>query len=315
MSTCIGSAIVVTHCSRNCIEVCLQALTNQSGWEIFVIDNASNDDTAELVRRLSPGVRVVANPENIGFAAAVNQGVRVAQGDLVLILNPDCVANPGALDRLAEAFADPNVMALGGMLVDLGGQPQKGFTVRRFPTLGRVFAEIFLLNRIWPSNTWNRRYRCLDLDYAKQQDVEQPAGACLAFRREVWERIGGFDEAFFPVWFEDVDFCRRIHDAGLKILYSPKVLFTHAGAHSVGQLPYAQRQLYWYANLQRYFKKHHSALALGVLRAGILVGLVFRSFLALVGAKPDGVGRWEAVRGYAQVVGSAYQTWRSRSNQ
>jgi N-acetylglucosaminyl-diphospho-decaprenol L-rhamnosyltransferase len=304
MSTSIGSVIIVTHNSRGCVEACLRALQNQIGWHTLIVDNASNDNTAELARRVSPDVHLIENPKNIGFAAAVNQGVRAAQANLVLVLNPDCVATEGALDRIAKVFADSEVVAMGGMLIGEDGQPQKGFAARRFPTLGSMLAEILLLNRAWLSNPWNRRYRYLDMDYTKEQDVEQPAGACLAFRREVLERIGGFDEAFFPVWFEDVDLCRRIYDAGLRIRYSPSVVFFHAGAHSVGLIPYSQRQLYWYTNLQRYFRKHHSALELGVLQLGIVVGLVLRSFLALLGTKPEGVGRLEAIRAYARVIGS-----------
>jgi N-acetylglucosaminyl-diphospho-decaprenol L-rhamnosyltransferase len=304
MSTSAGSVIIVTHNSRGCVEACLRALQNHSEWHTLIVDNASDDNTAELARRVSSDVHLIENPKNIGFGAAVNQGVRAAHANLVLVLNPDCVATEGALDRIAKVFADPEVVAMGGMLIGHDGQPQKGFAARRFPTLGSMLAEIFLLNRAWPSNPWNRRYRYLDMDYTKEQEVEQPAGACLAFRREIWEKVGGFDESFFPVWFEDVDFCRRIRNAGSKIIYTPEAVFTHAGAHSVGRIPYTQRQLYWYTNLQRYFRKHHSARDLGLLRIGIIGGLVFRSLLAVLGIKPKGVGRLETIRTHARVIGS-----------
>jgi N-acetylglucosaminyl-diphospho-decaprenol L-rhamnosyltransferase len=302
MSPSVGSVLIVTHNSADSIAACLNSLTSCPNWEIIVIDNASQDQTVELVRRQAPKCRIIENSENEGFAAAVNRGVRTAAIDVLLVLNPDCIAHTGALNRLEEIFADSNLGVLGGQLIGSDAQPQRGFVVRRFPTLGGMLAEIFLLNRIWPRNPWNRRYRCLDMDYAKEQQVEQPAGACLAFRREVWERVGGFDETFFPVWFEDVDFCRRIHDAGMKILYSPSIVFTHQGAHSVGQVQYCQRQFYWYRNLQRYFAKHHSRVSVTILRFGIFAGLLFRAALAAVGIKPKCVGTMQAIQTYSRVA-------------
>ena len=154
-----------------------------------------------------------------------------------------------------------------------------------------MLAEVLLINRIWPTNPWNRRYRCLDLDYTKVQEVEQPAGACLAIKRRAWEDAGGFDESFFPVWFEDVDFCSRLRDKGWKIVYSPGAVFTHVGGHSVKKLPFRDRQVFWYKNLLRYFRKHHRHWEVSVLRAGIAIGLLLRVLLALGRrATGDGVG-------------------------
>ena len=96
-----------------------------------------------------------------------------------------------------------------GKLVDKTGVAQKGFTIRRFPTPASLIFELFGINRLWPSNPVNRRYRYLDRDLDQPGPVEQPAGAFLMFRRDVWKRLRGFDESFHPVWFEDVDYCRR----------------------------------------------------------------------------------------------------------
>ena len=108
--------------------------------------------------------------------------------------------------------------------------------VRRFPSLGSMLAEVLLLNRLWPGNPWNVRYRCLDLDYRTLQEVDQPAGACLAIKQQAWEAAKGFDGSFFPVWFEDVDFCRRLRNGGWKVVYCPDAVFRHVGAHSVSKL-------------------------------------------------------------------------------
>ncbi len=165
-----------------------------------------------------------------------------------------------------------------------------------------MLCEVLLLNRVWPGNPWNRRYRCMYLDDTQPQFVDQPAGACLAMRREAWESIGGFDESFYPVWFEDVDFCRRLVDRGWKIAYVPEARFTHAGGHSVSKLPFRDRQAFWYANMVRYFSKHHGRLKTAMLRAGILAGLALRSLLSLIGLGPEGVPTREALHGYAHAA-------------
>ena len=128
--------------------------------------------------------------------------------------------------------------------------------------------------------------------------AEQPAGAFLMFSRKAWLDVGGFDERFTPVWFEDVDFCRRLRDAGWKIVYCPDAIFPHTGGHSVSRLSFRDRQSYWYKNLVRYFAKHHSRAQTIILRVGITAGLLFRALLSLVGLSPDGTSGSEAIKAY-----------------
>jgi GT2 family glycosyltransferase len=161
-----------------------------------------------------------------------------------------------------------------------------------------MLAEVLLVNRAWPGNPWNVRYRCLDLDYRRAQEVEQPAGACLAVKRQAWDEVNGFDEGFSPVWFEDVDFCRRLRTKGWKIVYCPDAIFSHSGGHSVSRLAFRDRQSYWYKNLVRYFAKHHSRTQLAILRVGVAVGLLLRALLSLVGFRPSGTSISEAVEAY-----------------
>ena len=127
----------------------------------------------------------------------------------------------------------------GGKLVDPGGAPQAGFAVRNLPTALTLIFEVLLINRIWKNNRVNWHYRCSGLDLSQPAKVEQPAGALFLFRRSVWERLGGFDEGFYPLWFEDVDFCRRAKDDGYHMYYVPAVQAVHEGGHSSG--PYQWR--------------------------------------------------------------------------
>jgi N-acetylglucosaminyl-diphospho-decaprenol L-rhamnosyltransferase len=267
-----------------------------------MVDNNSKDDTVRMARTLPLELYTLINAHNVGFAGAVNQALKVAEGDLVVILNPDTIATAGSLDKLAQALKTDTVGAAGGLLLNEDGEPQKGFTVRRFPTIGSMLAEVLLVNRVWSGNPWNVRYRCLDLDYQTTQEVEQPAGACLAVKRQAWETVNGFDEGFFPVWFEDVDFCRRLRDRGWRIVYRPDAIFVHAGAHSVNRLAFRDRQSYWYGNLLRYFAKHHSRSELALLRMGIALGLLVRTLLSLVGFRPAGTSVTETMGAYWHVA-------------
>jgi len=218
----------------------------------IVIDNASSDRTLEEVR-VRGAVRVIANRENRGFAAAVNQGVQACSAEYLLMLNPDAHIL-AALDGLIEASRQYGLAS--GKLLDKTGKPQKGFTIRRFPTALTLWLELAGLNRLWPANPVNRRYRYLDRDLDQGGPAEQPAGAFLMFRRDVWQRLGGLDEGFYPIWFEDVDFCRRAADAGYRIEYVPQAEAEHAGGHSVLQIPQGCREQYWCASLLRYASGH-----------------------------------------------------------
>jgi GT2 family glycosyltransferase len=264
--------IIVTYNSAAEIGACLDAAL-ASGAEIVVVDNASSDSTcAEIERR---GVRLIANPQNRGFAAAVNQGFTAVTAPYVLLLNPDAVLQT-SLDPLRQACDLPGSAGAGGQLVDSHGRPQAGFMVRRLPTVASLALEALLLNRLWPNNPVNRRYRCLDLDLSAVSIVEQPAGAFLMVRRAVWQELGGLDESFFPLWFEDVDFCCRIKDRGLSLYYMPRAVAKHTGGHSIPQLPVENRRVYWYRSLLRYTFKHFHPIQFRVVCLAVWGGAFLR---------------------------------------
>jgi N-acetylglucosaminyl-diphospho-decaprenol L-rhamnosyltransferase len=296
------SAIVVTYNSGAAISACLGALTGEQ-CEIIVVDNASVDDTVQRVKQHP--AQLLANQQNRGFGAAVNQGAKEATGDALLILNPDAIAEPEAVAALLRCMESNGADAVGGALLEADGQPARGFAFRRLPTLWSLIFEATLVNQLWPGNPVNRRYRCLDADYSRQQEVEQPAGACLAIRRSAWDKVGGFDEQFFPVWFEDVDLCRRLLDQGSRILYCPDARFHHSGAHSVGQLSFRDKQLFWYRNMLRYARKHFSGWQVFLLRLAIIKGMILRMIGALFGARTAPLG--ESLRAYWTVITNSFE--------
>ncbi|HWE07403.1 MAG TPA: glycosyltransferase family 2 protein, partial [Rhizomicrobium sp.] len=225
--------VIVTYNSAAEIGPCLDAAI-ASGAEVVVVDNGSRDGTISQIARR--GARLIANPENRGFAAAVNQGFRaLSECAYVLLLNPDAVIE-SSLAPLRDACSRQKIAGAGGMLLGSDGAPQTGFMVRRFPTPASLILEAILLNRVWPGNPVNRRYRALDLCLDKESDVEQPAGAFLMTRRSVWEELQGFDEGFHPLWFEDVDYCKRAFDRGYMFRFVPFAVARHTGGHSIPQL-------------------------------------------------------------------------------
>lgn len=275
------AVVVVTHNSAAEVVECLAALRRHA-WskdgtaaEVVVVDNASSDGTCEAVEAQAPAARLIRNQSNRGFAAAVNQGVRATASPLVLLLNPDAYLQSG-LGELVRAFDSGEVGAAAGRLDGVSGKWQRGFNVRAFPTPAALASEVLLLNRLWPRNPANRRYRMLDFDPRREQDVDQPAGAFLMFRREIWEKLGGLDEAFHPLWFEDVDFCLRLRQAGLRIRYVPGAVARHAGGHSVRPAAVQFRQLAWYGSFLQFCHKHYSAATFRGLRAATAAGLGMR---------------------------------------
>jgi hypothetical protein len=282
--------VIVTRNSEEVIGACLDALAKMAPQLMpVVVDNASTDDTLQRVRA-HQGVRVIANRENRGFAAAVNQGVASfaaehvegTDADLVLLLNPD-VNLLTAVDILADASAKYGLAA--GKLVDMTGRAQAGFTIRRFPTAASLIFELFAINRLWRSNPVNRRYRYLDKNLDEAGEVEQPAGAFLMFRRDVWRQLGGWDEEFHPIWFEDVDFCRRAIDAGFHIQYIPDAAASHIGGHSVSQVPASSRAGYWCASVIRYASKHFREPGYRGVCAAVVLSSIPRMVVGMILAR------------------------------
>jgi N-acetylglucosaminyl-diphospho-decaprenol L-rhamnosyltransferase len=269
--------VVVTHNSAAEIRGCLDALAaadSVSEIDTIVVDNASDDGTVEKIA--ARGVRLIVNANNAGFAAAVNQGVRATDAPLILLLNPDAYLEHG-LDALAAHFEDPGTGAAGGLLTDADGSPQTGFMARNLPSPAALIFEVLGINRLWPRNPVNWHYRCLGKDPVIPGLVEQPAGAFLMFSRKVWERLGGFDERFWPIWFEDVDFCTRLKQAGLNVYYNPIARARHTGTHSIRSLPVEIRERYWYGSLLKYAAKHYHSIAYRAVCFAVVSGAAMRA--------------------------------------
>jgi N-acetylglucosaminyl-diphospho-decaprenol L-rhamnosyltransferase len=284
--------VVVTYNSAEVIERCLDSCAQL---QVVVVDNASQDQTRDLVRRHT-AVRLIANQDNRGFGGAANQGAAALDTELILLLNPD-VELQGSIAPMEEACTRDGFGLAAGKLVDESGKVQAGFTLRRFPTPWTLVFEVLGVNRLLPPNPVNRRYRCLDVDLSKSGEADQPAGAFLMFRREVWQRLGGFDTQFHPIWFEDVDFEKRARDLGLKIAYVAETSARHRGGHSIAGLNWRCREVCWYVSLLRYASKHFRPYAYRGVSAAVMLGSLFRAVVGMI--------RWRSVapiKVYAKVA-------------
>jgi N-acetylglucosaminyl-diphospho-decaprenol L-rhamnosyltransferase len=278
------SVVIVNWNSGSYLRKCvLSLMRNAPSCEIIIVDNHSRDKSLALVASENLPVKILRNNRNLGFAAACNLGWRESRGEFVLFLNPDCECLPGAIDGLADTLLkDSAIWAVGGLLVDAFGKHQSGFNVHSFPTVGSVFAQMLFLDEIWPHNPWTSRYHMSGLNSNAASDVDQPAAACLMLTRKALEACRGFDEAFFPAWFEDVDLCKRIREAGGRICFQPGATFVHAGGSSIDALGSELFLKHFHANMIRYFLKHHGKKCANRVRILVVLGLRLRAGLSLL---------------------------------
>ena len=247
--------------------------------EVIVVDAASADGSADMVRAEFPAVRLIAEAENLGYTRGNNLGLRAANGRYLLILNPDTqVVGEGLAQMVAYMEAHPQVGVLGPQLIHPDGAIQS--TRRRFPTLITAFFESTWLQPRAPRSVLDRYY-ALDLPDDAVAEVDWVMGAALLARREAYAQVGGFDEGFF-MYSEEVDWCRRMKMAGWQVVYFPLARVIHHAGRSSEQVP-AATHIRFNASKVRYFRKYHGALAAEVLRGFLLGNFAFQ--LALEAAK------------------------------
>lgn len=245
------AAVVVSYNVADLLLGCIDSLRADGVEEIVVVDNASSDASVEVLRAHDPSVEVLALERNLGFAAAANRGVALTTTPYVAILNPDLVLDPPVSKVLAETLDRDEGLGLVGPRIrtpDGALYP----SVRTFPNFVDAAGHAFL-HFVWPTNPFTRRYRMLDWDHELPADVDWVAGTFMMARRRAWDEIGGFDEAFF-MYLEDVDLCRRMHDAGWRVGYEPAASVVHVIGCSTDQTPYRMIAIH-HLSLWRYALK------------------------------------------------------------
>ncbi len=267
------SVVIVTYNSRRVVPACLASLaahTSRSTCEIVVVDNASSDGTAEMIAREFPWVRLVRH-RNHGLSAGINAGVEASSGEYVAVLNPDIRFDGDVVSPLAAYLRDhQDAGVVAPKLLNDDGTLQ--MSCRAFPGYSTAFFNRYsILTRLFPRNRMSSRYLMSNFDHSSLQDVDWVSGAALMFSRRVFDELGGWDPAFF-LFNEDVDFCRRAHDAGYRVVYYPGV----AVYHSIGisESTSARLIIERHKSIWRYYRKH---LRGGLLRDAVTgAGIVTR---------------------------------------
>jgi GT2 family glycosyltransferase len=281
------SIVVVSFNSADYLPACLGSLQQAPRWEeeleLFVVDNASSDGSADLVARDFPRARLLRNTENVGYARAVNQGIAATSGRYVLVMNPDCEVRPGAVATLVEHLdRHPGGAVAGPRILNPDGSLE--YSARAFPDhFTFLFNRYSLLTRLFPNNRFSRRYLLSDWDHLSVREVDWLSGAFLVVRRAAIAQVGAMDEAYF-MFNEDVDWCRRMKQAGWSNVYVPDAQVVHHVGASRGRV--APRVIVErHRGMIHYFHKHHPtnpvmrtlADALILARAGVmLVGNAFK---------------------------------------
>jgi GT2 family glycosyltransferase len=227
------SIVIVNWNTKAMLADCLESVFEPGTGlesEVFVVDNASADGSAAMVRERFPQVRLIANTQNVGFARASNQAIKESVGRYVLLLNPDTEVLPGALRTLCDFIeSHTKVGAVGPMIVNPDLTLQS--SCNPMPTLWREFWRLMLLDNIVPQSI----YREEDWDTTAAHEVEVIQGDCLLLRREALSNVGLFDEAFF-MFTEEVDLCFRLLRAGWLLYWVPMARVIHYGGQSTCQV-------------------------------------------------------------------------------
>ena len=280
----ISAVIIVYNGLRFLPELMRTLVENLSAitHEIILVDNGSTDGSAEYLKSHYSDCRLIENGRNLGFAPAVNIGLREADGEYLYILNQDLRFRSGATSALlARLQNEPGLGLIGPGFVDFDGRPQR--SVRAFPTYRHVIYRALLLDRIFPRHREFANWRMGWFDHKSEAYVDQPMGAVMLIPRPVVEKVGPMDERF-PLLFNDVDYCRRIKDAGYRLLYCPQAVVEHFVGASTAKRPYYMK-LVSHRSMYRYLAKYarwYEYPALWLCGLLLAIGLVFSVGLGFI---------------------------------
>ncbi|EKD57856.1 MAG: WsbD [uncultured bacterium] len=223
------SIIIVSFNTKELLKSCLNSVIGSSKefqTEIFVVDNNSSDNTAAMIKKDYPQIKLIANKKNLGFSKANNQALKLAKGKYVLILNPDTKLAPDTISEMIKFMEKDPKIAVSTCRVELpNGQIDRDCR-RHFPTPWRAFCHFSKLAKLFPHSKLFNQYYFGYLSPATEHEIDSCVGAFMMVRQSIVKKVGLFDEDFF-FYGEDLDWCWRFKDAGYKIMYTPRTKIIH----------------------------------------------------------------------------------------
>ena len=280
--------VIVNYKARDLLRDCLRSVQSNQGVcpEVYVVDNASADGSVQMTQEEFPGVHLLSLPENIGYGAANNVGLRFALDQVsgpprfLLLLNPDTVLPPAALAQ-SIAFLDEHheAGAVGPKLVRQDGSLDKACR-RGFPTPAVALYHFLFLDRLFPQSPRFARYNVTYLDADKQAEVDSLVGAFMLIRREALEQAGLFDESFF-MYGEDLDLCFRIRQQGWQIWYDPDITVLHYKGASSRQNS-SKANFEFYRAMLLFHRKHFASRTFFLVNWLIVAAIVIKGGWALL---------------------------------
>lgn len=249
-------------------------------FEVIVVDNNSGDASVEMIKKEFPQVQIMENKENLGFGKANNQGLKIAQGDYLMLLNTDVVVLDAALNKLVS-YLDQHteVMMVGPRLLNKDLTFQHACR-RMLPNPTNSFFHLFGLTKIFKNNKFVNEYKQYAIDPEITGPTQALSGAAMMFRQQVYNEIGGFDEAFF-MYGEDLDFCKRVLDKGWKTVYVSEARIIHFGGQSSDKRR-VKSLLNFYEAMWLYYKKHFYKKHSIVFHFFVWLGIKTKMLIALV---------------------------------
>ena len=281
-----AGVVIVTYNSVGEIVTCLESIVTATRLpvSIVVVDNASQDGTADVVQSSFPDVCLIRNDTNKFYAAANNQGLERVSGEYILLLNPDVVLPNGGIDALVATLErDSQYAAVAPLLIGPDGTRQR--SLREFPGLATLWYDLLGLSFLFPHSARFSRWRMGYFDGQTERAVDQPMASCLLIRREVLHQVGLFDESF-PMFFNDVDWCARVKKAGLTIMYSPEIKVTHLGGASVNKaklrMIWMSHRAYWLYLSRLYRENLFKRLLVDLSWPPLMLAALLRSLYWLI---------------------------------
>ncbi len=224
--------VIVNYNAGEHLRACLGALERAAGelaLDVVLVDNASRDGSAQRAQGAHPGVRLIRNEDNVGFAAAADQGIHATRSPWVFVVNPDAEVVAGTFaEILALAEARPRVGVVGPLVRESDGTIYP--SARRIPTFSDALGHA-LIGPISKDNRFTRAYTLADWDRTSEREVDWVSGSCMFLRREAVEQVGAFDPGYF-MYAEDADLCTRMRRAGWSVLFTPAMEVRHEGGVS-----------------------------------------------------------------------------------